>query len=76
MTFEFRIGSNGTIEVTGVPADGSLAEVYQRNGSYRLDGEHLTSPVLNEGQPIQVRLQAGILFLSFDESLVFQLRRT
>jgi hypothetical protein len=76
MTFEFRIGNDGTIEVTGQPVSGSYADVFQRSGSYRLDGEYLSSPVLNEGQPIRVRLQAGVLFLSFDESLMFQLRRT
>ena len=76
MTFEFRIESNGTIKVIGVPASGSPAEAFQRSGSYRVDGEQLTSPVLNEGQPIRVWLHAGILFLFFDDSLVFQLRRT
>ncbi len=76
MTFEFRIESTGTITVTGTPAKGSHAEVFQRSGSYRVEGDQLRSPVLNQGQPIRVRLQAGILFLSFDESLVFQLRRT
>jgi len=76
MTFEFRIESNGTIAVTGAPAKGSHAEVFQRSGSYRVEGDQLSSPVLNQSQPIRVRLQGGILFLSFDESLVFKLRRT
>ncbi|HLJ96189.1 MAG TPA: hypothetical protein VKU02_23640 [Gemmataceae bacterium] len=75
MMFEFRIESNGTIAVTGAPADGSHADMFQRSGSYRLEGDQLSSPVLNQGQPIRVRLQGGNLFLSFDESLVFELRR-
>ena len=75
MTFVFQIGSDRTMDVTGTAANGSGAEVFRRRGPYRLDGEKLVSPAVNEGRPVQVRLQAGTLFLTIDESLVFQLRR-
>jgi hypothetical protein len=75
MLFEFRIGSDGKMDVTGTPAKGSEAEVFRRSGSYRLDGEQLVSLAVNEGRPVQVRLQAGILYLTIDKTLVFRLRR-
>ncbi len=75
MTFKFRIGRDGTMDVTGMPANGSGADVFQRSGPYRLDGDRLLSPAVNDGRPVQVRLHAGILVLTIDETLVFQLRR-
>ena len=75
MRFRFRIGSDGTMDVTGTPANGSGADVYRRSGPYRLDGDRLVSPAVNQGRPVQIRLQRGILFLIIDENLVFQLRR-
>jgi hypothetical protein len=75
MTFEFRFGGEGELKVTGSPAKGSGGEVFRRKGPYRLKGEELVSPAINEGQPVQVRLQAGILIVRIDESLVLELRR-
>jgi hypothetical protein len=75
MTFEFRIGRDGMMKVTGTPANGSEAEAFLRNGPYKLDGEQLVTPTLNKGQPVHVRLQAGRLILTIDESLVFELGR-
>jgi len=75
MTFELRFGEDGQLHLTGTPAKGSRVEVFRRNGPFRLNGEELVSPALNEGQPVHVHVQAGILILRIDESLVLELRR-
>jgi hypothetical protein len=75
MTFEFRIGSDGTMDVIGVPTNDSGGEAFRRTGPYRVDGSQLVSPALNEGLPVHIQLRAGMLFLTIDKSLAFQLRR-
>ncbi len=60
MTFELRFGEDGQLHLTGTPAKGSRVEVFRRNGPFRLNGEELVSPALNEGQPVHVHVQAGI----------------
>jgi hypothetical protein len=75
MTFRFRLGSDGLLEVIGIPTSGSSADVFRRSGPYRLMGDQLVSPALNKGQPIEVRLHAGVLVLWIEETLVFHLRR-
>ena len=42
---------------------------------YSLKGGELVSSSVNEGRPVQLRLQAGVLVLMVDELLVFHLRR-
>jgi hypothetical protein len=75
MVFVFHFGKDGEMDVTGTPANGSRAEVYRRRGPYSLNGDELVSSAVNEGRPVRLRLQAGVLVLTVDELLVFQLRR-
>ncbi len=63
------------MDVIGTPTNGSGADVFRRSGLYRLDGDRLVSPAVNEGRPVQVRLDGGTLVLTIDETLVFHLRR-
>lgn len=75
MSFEFRIGSDGVMDVIGRQAYDSAVETFRRSGSYRLEGDLLVSPAVNEGRPVRVRLHSGTLVLMIDEVLRFQLRR-
>jgi hypothetical protein len=75
MRFQFRIGSDGTLDVIGTPVNGSGAEEFRRRGPYRLEEDRLVSPAVNEGRPVLVRLRSGRLIITIDESLVFELRR-
>jgi hypothetical protein len=74
MTFVFRLEGDGYLEVTGTPV-GRGGEKFLRYGPYRLEGDRLVSPALNEGRPIQVALQNGGVTLTIDEMLSFRLRR-
>jgi hypothetical protein len=75
MTFNFRFRNDGTIEVTGTPVYAAGGELFQRSGTYQMDGHQLVSPALNEGQPVRIWLQNGKLDLQIDESLEFRLVR-
>src|SRR5206468_670305 len=73
MTFVFRLEGDGYLEVIGTPT--GPGEEFRRYGPYRLEGDRLISPVLNEGQPIQVALHDGRVTLTLDQALSFRLRR-
>jgi hypothetical protein len=73
LRFTFRI-DDGRFEVTGAPVTPSGGEAYRR-GPYRLEGDRLVTPALNEGRPVRVRLSDGRLLLRIDEGLAFRLRR-
>ncbi len=75
MRFEFRVGGDSHFDVTGTPVNPSGDEVYRRSGRYRLEGDRLVTPALNEGRPTQVRLRGGRLLLKIDDGLEFLLRR-
>jgi hypothetical protein len=75
MRFEFRAGDESRFDVTGIPVDPSGGEAYRRSGPYRLEGNRLVTPALNEGRPTQVRLQGRQLLLKIDAGLEFLLRR-
>ncbi len=76
MKFVFRLGPDGRLDVTGIPADaGTGGPEFRRSGPYYLDGCRLISPALNEGQPVELALQDGRLILTIDRTLVFNLRR-
>jgi hypothetical protein len=74
MTFVFRIDAD-RIEMTGTPVEGSSAEVFRRSGPYRLEGEHLITPALNDGRPIAVAVRGAHLAVTIDDGLSFRLRR-
>jgi hypothetical protein len=74
-SFEFSIKSDGTLDVLGRPLDGAVEKEFRRHGPYRLDGNKLITPALNEGQPVQVWLEGGHLMLVIDHDLNFRLRR-
>jgi len=75
MRFEFRIGDDGRIGVTGTPAGAPGGEAYRRDGPYRLEGGRLVTPALNEGRPVRVRRQGDELHLEIDDGPEFRLRR-
>jgi hypothetical protein len=74
MQFVFRIG-DGRLEIVGNSKDTSGGEEYDRSGVYRLDGDQLSSPVINQGRPAKLALQDGWLSLTIDETLTLRLRR-
>ena len=74
MSFVFRFGADGRLEVVGTPAAPGGGE-YRRSGPYRAGAARLVSPALNEGQPVQATLHGGRLALTIDETLSFRLRR-
>jgi hypothetical protein len=74
MSFVFRLEANGHLEVVGTPV-GRGGEEFRRSGPYRLEGDRLVSPALNEGRPIQVALHDGWVTLTIDETLSLRLRR-
>ena len=74
MSFEFRFGADGHLEVIGTPAAAGGGE-YRRSGPYRAGEARLVTPALNEGQPIQATLHEGRLTLRIDETLSLRLRR-
>ncbi len=73
MRFEFRIDNRGGFEVTGTPSNAPEDEQYRRTGTYRLDGDHLITPALNDGRPVHVQLRDGLLILTIDDALEFHL---
>jgi len=75
LRFEFLVGADGRFEVAGTPVTQSKGEVYRRSGRYRLEGDRLVTPALNEGRQVQVRLWQGQLHLKIDDGLGFRLRR-
>lgn len=75
MWFEFRIGTTGRFEVIGTPSKGVSPAEYRREGPYLINGEFLTSPAINEGQPVLVRLKGAELILTVSPTLAFRLRR-
>jgi hypothetical protein len=74
MRFVFRIG-DGRLEIVGSPEDTAGGEGYYQSGAYRLDGDQLVSPVINQGQPAKLALRDGWLGLAIDETLTLQFRR-
>jgi hypothetical protein len=74
MRFVFRIG-DGRLEIVGNLKDTSVGEEYYRSGAYRLAGDQLISPVINQGQPATLASQDGRLLLTIDETLTLRLRR-
>lgn len=74
MRFVFRIG-DGHLEIVGSSDDTSDGEAYYRSGAYRLDGDQLISPVINQGQPAKLALLGGWLSLTIDETLTLRLRK-
>jgi hypothetical protein len=75
MRFVFQIGPDSRFEVTGTPANSHGGEEYRRSGPYRLAGDRLVTPALNEGRPVSVGLRGGQLLLKIDDGLEFRLRR-
>ena len=75
MTFNFRFGNDGTMEVTGTPKYAADKELFQRSGTYQMDGHQLVTPALNEGHPVRLWLENGKLALQIDEALEFRLVR-
>ncbi len=74
MSFLFRLGADGRLEVLGTSAASGATE-YRRSGPYRVEPGRLVTPTLNDGQPVQVRLHHGRLVLTIEETLSFRLRR-
>ena len=74
MRFVIQIG-DGRLEIVGNLEDTSVGEEYYRSGTYRLDGDQLISPVINQGQPATLALRDGTLSLTIDEALTIRLRR-
>jgi hypothetical protein len=74
MRFVIQIG-DGRLEIVGNLEDTSVGEEYYRSGAYRLDGDQLISPVINQGQPATLALRGGTLSLTIDETLTLRLRR-
>jgi hypothetical protein len=75
MRFEFRFGSDGTLDVRGTPLDGAAEKEFHNHGPYRLDGNSLVTPALNLGQPVRVWLDDGHLMVVIHDTLEFRLRR-
>jgi hypothetical protein len=75
MTFRFRLGGNGRLEVRGKPVGPATGKAYLRNGTYIVEADRLISPELNEGRPVRVVYKDGQLLLTIDETLALQLRR-
>jgi hypothetical protein len=75
MTFTFQIDGDGHLEITGTPGRTAVGDEYFRSGVYRLEGNTLSSPVLNDGRPVRIERQGDQLVLTIDETLAFRLRR-
>jgi hypothetical protein len=75
MRFVFRLGRDGRLEITGTPTGPEAPDVYHRSGTYRLDGDSLVSPAINQGQPAHLALRDGRLTLTIDETLRLRLHR-
>jgi hypothetical protein len=75
MAFVFALADDGRLEIDGLPADPATVKPYHRRGLYRLKNGRLSSPVINQGQPISVLVQNGRLTLTIDDTLTLHLRR-
>ena len=75
MRFEFRIGDDNRFDVIGTPLTGPEGDAYRRSGPYRLEGNRVVSPAIDEGRPVRVQLENGLLHLKIDAGLEFRLRR-
>ena len=75
LRFEFRFETDGRFTVVGTPVDSEGEAPYRRSGPYRLDGDRLITPALNEGEAVLVALEQGRLLLTINEGLRFRLRR-
>jgi hypothetical protein len=74
MSFVFRLGANRDLEVVGTPVTPG-GEEFRRSGRYRITDGWLTTPALNQGQPIRLALTGGELTVTIDEALLLRLRR-
>jgi hypothetical protein len=72
MWFQLTILDAETMEVWGIAQENI---VFHRHGGYALDGEMLTTPILNEGQPVRIQRVGAQLQLRIDDSLEIQFRR-
>jgi hypothetical protein len=75
MRFVFHIGADGRLAVTGSAPDATTRQTYRRVGTYRLDGDRFVTPVLNEGQPVLLRMAGRELILTVNDELRFRLWR-
>jgi hypothetical protein len=75
MSFAFEIGADGQLAVIGTPVDAAAAWHYHREGPYRLDGDQLVTPALNEGLPVTVRSANSGLVIAVTDDLWLWLRR-
>jgi hypothetical protein len=73
MSFALDLRADGRIVVTGTPPGG--APTYHRDGPYRIAGNELVTPVLNEGQPVHVRQSGDRLVLVITDDVWVRLRR-
>jgi hypothetical protein len=63
-------------DVIGIPASPEKREACQRHGDFRIEGDWLITPAVNEGQPVHIRRQGRDLILTIDGNLRFRFRRT
>jgi hypothetical protein len=74
MSFVFQLGDDRNLEVVGTPAT-TGGEEFRRSGKFQLADGWLTTPALNQGQPIRLALNDGELTVTIDHSLLLKLRR-
>jgi len=74
MSFVLRLGGDRNLEVVGTPVTPG-GEEFRRSGKFSLAGGWLTTPALNEGQPIRLALSDGQLSVTIDDALLLRLRR-
>ena len=74
MSFVFRVGGDRHLEVVGTPVTPG-GEEFRRTGKFQLADGSLTTPALNQGQPIRLALTGGQLTVTIDEALLLKLRR-
>lgn len=74
MNFVFRLGADRNLEVVGTPVTPG-GEEFRRSGRYRFADGWLTTPALNQGQPISLALSDGQLSVTIDQALLLKLRR-
>src|SRR5205807_6771532 len=74
MSFVFRLGGDRSLEVVGTPVTPG-GEEFRRSGKYRWADGSLTTPALNQGQPIRLALTDDHLTVTIDDTLLLRLRR-
>jgi hypothetical protein len=74
MSFVFRLDGDRNLEVVGTPVTPG-GEEFRRSGRFRFADGWLTTPALNQGQPIRLALTGGALTVTIDELLLLRLRR-